>query len=251
MKTIGQFSKFGAGVALKSLLLGRCTPKGRAIKITLATLLAVIATALNGPAAVLYGNLGESSDGAYPSTDIMWQAQHFTTDGQDYYLDSVTLLMQRSSGSGAALLEIWSGNNSAPGSMVLTLTSPGSYSSSLAETVFTYSGETTLAANSDYWVVLKANVENTTFDWSSTSSATGSGAGFSLRWTGTSDSGVTWYPVDTGTPYQMLVDVTPVPEASTGYALIGLGLLAFGHARRKIFAGVRHVSTGLIEAFRR
>src|SRR6202043_2556061 len=89
-----------------------------------------------------------------------------------------------------------------PGVLVGDLTSPGSFSGSIAATTFTSAG-ILLAANTTYWVVLKGlGTENMSWQW--TNDNTGLGTGFQHTWGHSDNSGGTWLTFDTQ-PMQMQV----------------------------------------------
>src|SRR5439155_4978154 len=109
-----------------------------------------------------------------------------------------------------------------------TLTSPASYSTSLAQTTFT-AGSLSLAANSTYWVVLQANSGE--FDWAWTSDNTGSGVGFQDTYGESPDAGASWFTVNTD-PVQFSVSaLSPVPEPGS-LALVGAAVAGFLAHRR-------------------
>lgn len=60
-----------------------------------------------GAAVTLSDNTSNASANDYSATDTRWEAQRFTTDAQSYSLTSVTLLMRRISGAGAAQVRIF------------------------------------------------------------------------------------------------------------------------------------------------
>lgn len=76
------------------------------------------------------------------------------------------------------------------------------------DTTFTASG-ITLAANTTYWVVLGATAGDL-FSWSYTADNSGVGAGFSVDWASSSDSGASWSSFSDG-PYKMKVEVNSSP----------------------------------------
>jgi hypothetical protein len=182
-------------------------------------LLACVTTA--SAADILFDNLDQND---YPSqindvsiaTNSSWYGQQFKTDGQGYTLVDVTLYMMRGSGTGAAIVEIFSDNgtiNPAPSSWLHTLTSPGSYSGTRANTTFTSTGFN-LAANTSYWVVLRS-ADTSAFFWSWTNVTTGLGVGFSPNWAESTNSGATWPAISDGSPQNMQVRAQPVPEPSS------------------------------------
>lgn len=179
-------------------------------------------------ATILTDNLSATSAGSDSVSDNVLLAADFSTDSSAYGLSSVTLLLREES-VGTASLNLYSDNGGIPGFLLGTLTSSGSYSSNLADTVFTASG-ITLAANTTYWLVLGAS--SGTFEWSWTATNSGSGAGY----TGNSAyfDGSYWYGTSGVYPYQLSVTANPagtsaVPEpASFGLFAATLGIILFG-----------------------
>ena len=183
--------------------------------------------------AVLSNNLSNASGGTETASGATYFTSSFGTDASAYTLNSVSLLLDNSA-AGTAEVDIFSdatdyqgSSGLQPGTLIGTLSSPTSYSSTLAPATFTASG-ISLAANSTYWVVLKAN--SGAFDWSYTNNDTGSGSGFQDTFGESDDAGATWTTYGSG-PTQMSVLATPaaVPEASTALSLgLPLSLLGLG-----------------------
>jgi hypothetical protein len=150
----------------------------------------------------LSDNLSATSAGIETATGQYELTSSFTTGSSASTLTSVTLLLDQIT-AGSATVKIYSDGGLQPGSLVGTLTSPASYSATLAKTTFTSSG-ISLSANSTYWVVLVAN--SGSFGWSWTTTDTGSGTGFVGGWGDSTDSGSTWFTFD-DSPTQMQVNV--------------------------------------------
>ena len=151
----------------------------------------------------LSDNLSETSGGSETATGSTYLATSFATTTATT-LTQVRLLMDQVS-SGTATVSIYSDSGSEPGTLVATLTSPSSYSSSLASTTFSSASGVSLAADTTYWVVLKASAGS--YNWSFTSddeNSASTGDGFTGVWGISSDSGVTWY-IDNDYPLQMSV----------------------------------------------
>jgi hypothetical protein len=182
---------------------------------------------------VLSDNLAATTGGVEPATGDAWLTAGFGTDGSSYTLTSVTLLMQRLSIGGQAQLEIYSDDLLQPGDLVGSLTAAGPVSSTLSETTFTTDG-IALAANSSYWVVLKAITGQFAWAWASDSS--GVGAGFQHTWGSSDDAGSVWFTFDSY-PLQMRVETAsanaavPEPSALVSFA-VGAGLVLLAFSRR-------------------
>ena len=187
-------------------------------------------TAIGSRAAtILTDNLSAASAGSDSVSGDVLLGADFSTDSSAYRLDSVTLLLREDT-AGAASLNLYSDNGGIPGSLLSTLSSSGSYSSSLLEAVFTASG-VTLEANTTYWLVLEAS--SGAFEWSWAATNTGSGSGY----TGNSAyfDGSYWYGTSGVYPYQMSVTADPAgasseaPEpTSFGLVMAALGIAMFG-----------------------
>jgi hypothetical protein len=153
--------------------------------------LVLLAPAL--PAADLFDNIDRPAAGAEAITGEHRLAAAFSSGPAAAGLESVTLILARTSAEGSAALEIRSDEGLEPGALVGTLAAPASYSSTPQATTFTADG-VQLAAGATYWVVLQA-VEGT-FEWTWTADNTGSGDGFSTLWDSSDDGGAGWYTHD-------------------------------------------------------
>lgn len=150
----------------------------------------------------LSDNLSSTTDSEETADATDWLTASFTTGSSAVTLKSVTLLLSADAASDVGTVYIYSDGGLQPAAVVGTLTSPASYSTTLAQTTFT--GSVSLSANTTYWVVLVPTTG--TFSWAYTDDNTGTGTGFTGVWGQTSDSGTTWFSDDVY-PLQMSVSV--------------------------------------------
>ena len=173
----------------------------RTVETLLGAALLLLSPAL--PAADLFDNLDRSAAGAEVLSGEGRLAAAFSGGSTGDTLQSVTLVLARTSAGGSAAVEIRSDEGLEPGALVATLTPPGSYSSSPQPTTFG-ADAVPLEAGATYWVNLRA-VEGT-FEWTWTADNTGSGGGFSTLWDSSDDGGAGWYTHDLY-PLQLRVTV--------------------------------------------
>lgn len=188
-------------------------------------LFAVAASVIPGAATradySLSNNLSGTSGGVESATGTNLIAAGFgsgTTGGQ---LSSVTLSIAQVLSSTAEVDLYADDGLDEPGTKIAALTLSGSLSSTLANTTFTASN-VTLAANTNYWVVLTALTGQ--INWSWNLSNTGTGTGYQGTWGESADSGADWFTYD-AYPTEMnvvLASAATVPEPST-LVLWGLG----------------------------
>jgi hypothetical protein len=195
---------------------------------------------------VLSDNLSNPSAGTETASGTTWLSSSFGTDASGYTLNSVTLLLE---GSGQAEVSIYSDGGLEPGSLVGTLTSPNGYSSGLSDTTFTTAG-IALAADSTYWVVLRAI--SGSFGWSWTASDSGTGAGFQDTWGQSIDGGSTWFAFDSSPTQMSVIATAAVPEPGTlVLGTVGAINLLLGYALRQRLAKSRRMSgTGRASSIR-
>ena len=158
-------------------------------------------------------NLSGISGGVEIAVGTAWIAAGFSAGPTGGLLSGVTLKLAEFT-PGQADVEIYSDSILQPGTSLGKLSLAGSYSSTALATTFTAS-EITLAANTNYWVVLKAVTGQ--FDWSWTLGNVGTGSGYQNTWGSSDDSGDNWFTYD---PYPTQMNVTfvspvAVPEPST------------------------------------
>ncbi|MGH7132465.1 MAG: choice-of-anchor R domain-containing protein [Phycisphaerales bacterium] len=168
----------------------------------------------------LSNNLSATTAGAETAAGTRRLTASFATDASTHVLNSVTLLMASAAG-GTATLELYTGVGLEPATLVTTLTSPSSYPATAGQAMFTAEG-VTLAANTTYWVVLRAT--SGTFSWSWAGSNTGAGTGFQHVWGLSEDTGDSWWTGDLY-PLQMSVVVDSCVSPSITSAPTGVTVL--------------------------
>lgn len=178
-------------------------------------------------ATILSSNISNVTTDIETASGSTWLAASFGSGPTALSLTSATLLLRGSATNAVAQLSLYTDAGLVPGSLVATLTSPVTYSTSLASTIFASSG-VTLTANSTYWIVLRAVTGR--FDWAWTSNNSGTGVGFQHTWAVSDNAGSVWFSSDTfPTQFTITADtatVTAVPEP-TGLSLLA-GSLAVG-----------------------
>jgi hypothetical protein len=210
-------------------LLGRISTWGTAI-------VAAILIGQSASAVPIYDSIGGSTSTGSATADINnWLANQFKTNGSTYDVNSVVLNLSAVTGGGTINVGIFSDVSGTPGSSLGTLTNPGSFV--VGSNTFTASAIPTLAASSSFWVVLYSG-DNGGVNWLQTGS-TPTGVGSSTNTNRSTNGGLSWAGVVSGTPYMMTVDATAtvVPEidpASFGSALsLVLGSLTLLERRRR------------------
>ena len=193
---------------LAAFLCPFCTCGGLGLVWCALALLGMQSATASAQDVLLSDNLSATTTSTEAASGSTVLTASFATDDSSYSLTSVTLLLANAS-TGQARLDLYSDGNLEPGSLLATLTSPDSYSCTVAATTFSASG-ITLSPNSTYWIVLSA--DSGEFDWAWTSDNTGNGIGFQHTWGQSDDTGVTWFTSDTF-PTQFSVTATPLPQS--------------------------------------
>lgn len=155
-------------------------------------------------------NLTDASAGTETASGSNLLAASFGTGSSSATLEAVTLLLANST-AGAAEVDLYTNSLLGPGSLVTQLAPPATYSAILTDVNFTANG-VTLAANSTYWVVLKATTG--AFDWSWTADNTGTGIGYQGTWGTSTDGGNTWFTYAVF-PTQLSVTTAETATAAT------------------------------------
>ena len=171
---------------------------------------------------------------ADPVVDLPWAAQSFTTDAENYTLQSIEVLLGRRVGAPTVVAELRAdGGITGPGALVGTLT-PGAIDTGAPASVTLLPATTvTLAPATTYWLVLGAlGVGSYGFEYAEGNAATGPGAlgayGYST------DRGASWTAFGSDNPYKLRVDVARAQvDAPAMPAAMAIGALALVLVRRR------------------
>jgi hypothetical protein len=180
-----------------------------------------------------------------PSFATQWLAQEFTFSSgvPSYTLTSVTMDISAFTNFSSEFpfaLYSNSGTNT-PGSLLSTLTLTLSTPAAFADSTDTFTPDSavTLSANSSYWVVGRTTADGTdSISWQRTSVTNPAGTGITGASFGpglsSHDLGSSWGGIGNELSLQVNGQLSVAPEPSTWAMLLGgLGLLAFGRARRR------------------
>ncbi len=183
-------------------------------------------------ATVLVNSLADATVSQDATTGTTEYAVEFTTGSTAAAAVSASLLLEEAS-AGTSTLALYADTATAnassggliPSTLLAIFTSPTAYDTTgLAAATYNLSGYT-LAANTNYWLVLKANSGE--FDWAWTGDETDNNAD-------STDAGVTFFGYPDGSTYQFSVatGTAAVPEPASA-AAVAVGLLAAGRRRRR------------------
>ncbi|MEA3188346.1 MAG: hypothetical protein QOD99_2176 [Chthoniobacter sp.] len=188
------------------------------------------ASAITGVSNLTQTNSGSGTNVTYQSGFGADMAEAFTTGASAATLNSITVRMLTASGGGGFSVQLYSNVGDSPGTSLITLS--GNTNPATAGD-YTYTGSFALAPSATYWVfeTVTQSAPNKVYTWSETASNSETGiSGWTIR-DGFKDrsqnNGVpgAWFN-DVGSPFQLSVDVTVVPEPGTwAMVLGGIGML--------------------------
>lgn len=199
--------------------------------------LAGLAVSLTGAspagATILVSNLDQPTRHVNVLPRDGWAAQSFATDGASYALSSVQVLLGNLAGAPSIVAELRTGDASTPGATLAAFSIAGVPIGSPAPVTLTPIGDVvTLNAGTHYWLVLGASNRSGTFTWSYAEGNAIVGPGSLGNYNYSADSGVSWTNYGSDNPFQLEVDVSPVPLPATAW-LLGTGLLTLVPLTRK------------------
>lgn len=179
---------------------------------------------------VLSDNLPTALEDVEQAAGNRYVSASFSTGGlSPITLDSITLRMRMDS-PGQAQLDLYTdlpGTPGNPDSFIASLIAPGSFPTSLADTVFSGSN-LPLAPNTIYWAVLRATSGD--FSWAWTRDLSGSGVGFQGTWGFSDTAGTAWDTFDTeAMQMRVTAEVVPGPLPLAG----AFSALAFSRRLRR------------------
>ena len=203
----------------------------------IAGLLLALLAGSRARAAVISDNLGATTNGFRPVSEVTWEAQKFRADSASLLLTSATLtLFSGTAGSGNFFIDLYTDAAGQPGvSLANLFAGPNPF----AGPTFPQFGDVLfgglsqpLVPNTNYWIVLGERPGSVLdIRWGATSTPTGTGSGFQPVSAATSNQGGNWQ-VLLNSPDKMQITTT-VPEPG---GVVLLGLLCGGRllARRRL-----------------
>lgn len=189
-----------------------------------AALAASLSSASTAGATDLVNNLDQPTRSMNVLPTDGWAAQSFATDGASYALSSVQVLLGNLTGAPSIVAELHTGDAFNPGATLAAFSIAGVPIGSPAPVTLTPIRSVTLNAGTNYWLVLGASTLAGTFTWSYAQGNVTTGSGSLGNYNYSADSGVTWTNYGSDNPFQLKVDVSPVPFPATAW-LFGAGFL--------------------------
>lgn len=208
----------------------------------LALAIGIAAPASRTSALEVYGNTGLANQGGTFLSDYNALAQGFTVGSTAWTLQSVDIgfiFGAIAPTSGQVTVALYDNASSNPGTQIGTFTNPTFVTGTALYNFAGFTGSTTLAANTQYWVVVTANATGpSNYQWTYSdplaSPAGLNGSGFTYLGTRGREMPLgnpTW--ISLAAPEQnMRITINAVPEPST-YALGGVAALVLGAAARR------------------
>ena len=199
-------------------------------QIVVTSVLAVSTSAVNA-ATVLVSNVEETTRALTDVSSALWAAQSFVTDATPHLLGQIETILGSASGSPAVVAELRA-DQGLPGlGATLTTFSLSVSSGAPTLTTLTPASSIPLLANTAYWLVIGAT--SGAFQWAYAEGNATTGPGTLTAYGYSNDQGVTWPAglFNSENPYQVRIQVTPVPEPAR-VALMIAGLVVVLGAQR-------------------
>lgn len=160
----------------------------------------------------------------------LWAAQSFSSPDA-VRLDGVTLPLGLQTGVAATVAELRADAAGLPGAWLATLTVPTVDGGALTPVAFGLPSGLELAPGTLYWLVMGSGA-GSSLGWSYADNNVWLGSGSLGNFAYSSDGGGSWANFGSDFPYQMLIDVSPVPEPATAL-LLAAGAAALAWRRQR------------------
>lgn len=146
-------------------------------------------------------------------------AQKFSSGPSAATIRSIAVQLTRTGGVGEPQVEVWTDLKARPSVSIASL-NPAQDVQETGVYVFTSNADTVLAAETDYWVIVRGSLDTGLIEqfrwWYLGENAAGTGSGFLRQNTLSDDNGNTWLPPFDGWPNMMRVEVGPVQALRVG-----------------------------------
>ncbi len=192
-----------------------------------------LALALLAPAAgadTLIDNLAQPVRDTTVVESTLWAAQSFSSP-QAVRIDAITLPLGLQTGPAAGVAELRADAGGLPGAWLATFTLPALGAGAPAPLSLGVPAGLELAPDTLVWLVL-GTAPGSTLGWSYANNNLWAGSGSLGNYAYSNDGGGSWANFGSDFPYQVQIDVSPVPEPSAAL-LLATGAAALAWRRRR------------------
>ncbi len=195
-----------------------------------ATALALLLLAPAAWADSLIDNLAQPVRDTTVVESTLWAAQSFSAPTA-VRLDAITLPLGLQTGPGATVAELRADAAGLPGAWLATLSVPALGSGAPGPVDLGVPGGLELAPDTLFWLVL-GTAAGSTLGWNYADNNVWLGTGSLGNYAYSGDGGGSWTNFGSDFPYQLRIDVSPVPEPSAALMLAaGVAALVWGRRR--------------------